>query len=64
MMRRLNRDKIARLRLLCTALLLALPAACTGGINAGEKGGQAFIAMTGMLLVILAVLWIVLGREK
>ena len=58
------RNALARLRLLVATLMLAVPAACTGGINAGEKGGQAFIAMTGMLLAILAILWIVLGREK
>ena len=55
---------LIRLRLLIAVLLLAIPAACTGGINAGEKGGQAFIAMTGMLLGILLILWIILGREK
>lgn len=54
----------ARFRLLFFVVLLAVPAACTGGINAGEKGGTAFIAMTGMLLAILAILWIVIGREK
>ena len=54
----------ARLRLAVAVLLLAFPAACTGGINAGEKGGTAFVAMTGMLLAILAILWIILGREK
>ena len=59
-----SREVFARLRLLLFTLLLAVPAACTGGINAGEKGGTAFIAMTGMLLVILAILWIVIGREK
>ena len=59
-----RREVFARLRLLFLALLLVLPSACTGGINAGEKGGTAFIAMTGMLLAILAILWIVLGREK
>lgn len=58
------RNALARLRVLVAVLMLAVPAACTGGINAGEKGGQAFIAMTGMLLAILAILWIVLGREK
>ena len=58
------RQVLARLRLVLFVVLLAVPAACTGGINAGEKGGQAFIAMTGMLLAILAILWIVIGREK
>jgi hypothetical protein len=37
--------------------------ACTGGINAGEQGGQAFIAFTIMLLITIAVLWYFLGRE-
>lgn len=64
-MRQTKKDNVfAKLRLLFTLLLLAVPAACTGGINAGEKGGQAFIAMTGMLLLMLAILWIILGREK
>jgi hypothetical protein len=54
----------ARLRLIGALLLLVLPAACTGGINAGVKGGQAFIVMTGMLLLMLGILWIILGREK
>ena len=45
-------------------VLLALPSACTGGINAGEEGGQAFIAFTVMLLLTLWILWLVLGREK
>jgi hypothetical protein len=37
--------------------------ACTGGINAGEEGGLAFIAFTVMLLITIAVLWFFLGRE-
>lgn len=64
-MRNLRPDGLAaRLRLVGALLLLLVPAACTGGINAGVKGGQAFIVMTGMLLLILGILWIVLGREK
>jgi hypothetical protein len=50
-------------RVLAGTILLVALSACTGGINAGEKGGQAFIALTGMLLVTLAILWIVLGRD-
>jgi hypothetical protein len=46
------------------ALLLSSLTACTGGINAGEKGGQAFILLTIMLLVTLGILWFVLGRER
>jgi hypothetical protein len=52
------------LRLLLSSILLVALGACTGGINAGEKGGQAFIALTVMLLAILAIMWIILGREK
>lgn len=59
-----RREVFTRLRLLILTVLLAVPAACTGGINAGEKGGSAFIAFTGMLLATLGILWIVLGREK
>ncbi|MDQ4144975.1 MAG: hypothetical protein M3198_14795 [Actinomycetota bacterium] len=55
---------LSRLRLLISTILLMAPAACTGGINAGVKGGQAFIVMTGMLLLMLGILWIILGREK
>ena len=58
------RTVFVRIRLVATALLLVVPAACTGGINAGVKGGQAFIVFTGMLLLTLAILWIILGREK
>ncbi|MDQ4096093.1 MAG: hypothetical protein M3174_07820 [Actinomycetota bacterium] len=54
----------AKLRLVIGLLLLVVPAACTGGINAGVKGGQAFIVFTVMLLVTLGVLWLILGREK
>jgi hypothetical protein len=37
--------------------------ACTGGINAGEEGGLAFIVFAVMLLAFLGILWLVLGRE-
>ncbi|CAN5579672.1 hypothetical protein BH24ACT26_BH24ACT26_23230 [soil metagenome] len=58
------RDPSARLRTTLSLVLLALlTTACTGGINAGEKGGTAFIALTVMLLAILGILWLVLGRE-
>ena len=58
------RSTLVRIGLIALSLLLVVPAACTGGINAGVKGGQAFIVFTGMLLVTLAILWIILGREK
>ncbi len=55
---------IERRRMLLGSLGLCALAACSGGINAGEKGGQAFIAFAAMLLITLAILWIVLGRER
>jgi hypothetical protein len=55
----------ARCRVLGAALLLALASsACTGGINAGEDGGLAFIVFAGMLIITALVLWFVLGREE
>jgi hypothetical protein len=53
----------ASLRVLTGSIILVALSACTGGINAGEKGGQAFIAFTAMLLATLAILWIILGRD-
>ena len=52
--------------------LLALAAltmsACNGGINAGgetetSNGGIAFIALAGMLLLTMLILWLILGRD-
>jgi hypothetical protein len=52
--------------------LLALTAltmsACNGGINAGgetetSNGGIAFIALAGMLLLTMLILWLILGRD-
>lgn len=45
-------------------LLLFSSTACTSGINAGEQGGVAFIALAGMLIVGCVILWFVLGREE
>jgi hypothetical protein len=55
-------------RFLIFALLVAMPA-CTGGINAGgesptNNGGIAFIALAGMLILAVIILWIILGREE
>ena len=44
------------------SLLLAL-SACTSGVDAGKKGGEAFIWFTVMLLATLFILWLVLGRD-
>jgi hypothetical protein len=53
-----------RARAWSTALFAALfSGACTGGINAGEEGGMAFIVFAGMLIVTVLILWLVLGRE-
>jgi hypothetical protein len=37
--------------------------ACTGGINAGEEGGVAFIVFAAMLVLFIGILWLILGRE-
>ena len=48
---------------LAPLLLLALTSCTGGGINAGEEGGQAFIAFAGMLIVTVVILAVILGRE-
>ena len=53
-----------RLRVLCAALPAMTLSACTGGVNAGVKGGTAFIYMTVMLVAICVVLWLILGRGE
>lgn len=53
-----------KLRVLCAALPALTLAACTGGVNAGEKGGTAFIYMAAMLVAICVVLWLILGRGE
>ncbi|MGH2735037.1 MAG: hypothetical protein ACRDKZ_05625 [Actinomycetota bacterium] len=56
---------IRSLRIVLATVLLLGATACTGtGINAGEEGGKAFIAFTGMLVVTVIVLAIVLGKEE
>lgn len=49
--------------------LAATMSACGGGINAGgetetSNGGIAFIALTGMLLLTMLILWLILGRDE
>lgn len=52
-----------KLRMAAPLAALALLTACTGrGINAGEEGGQAFIAFSVMLLAALGLLWLAIGR--
>jgi hypothetical protein len=53
-----------KLRVLFPALPALTFAACTGGVNAGEKGGTAFIYMAAMLVAICVVLWVILGRGE
>ena len=55
---------VNRARTLVATLLLVSATACSGGgINAGERGGEAFVAFTVMLIVGGAILWYALGRE-
>lgn len=54
----------SKLKPALTALLLLGSAACSKpGINAGEKGGTAFIAFAAMLIVMVIVLAVFLGKE-
>ena len=54
----------ARARLVLALATTALVStSCTGGINAGEEGGLAFIVFAGMLVAFVAILWLILGRE-
>ncbi|MDQ3619289.1 MAG: hypothetical protein M3391_04080 [Actinomycetota bacterium] len=54
----------SKLRALSAGLMTLALAACSGGVNAGEKGGTAFIFMAAMLVAICVVLWLVLGRGE
>ena len=61
---------MTRLRIaLMSTLSLALAACSKGGINAGgetptNNGGIAFVALAGMLILAVIILWIILGREE
>ncbi|MBA2272398.1 MAG: hypothetical protein H0W21_00645 [Actinobacteria bacterium] len=46
-----------------TVLVGLVATACSGGINAGEDGGIAFILFTIMLLAVVGVMAFILGRE-
>lgn len=53
----------AKMRSATAAAALAGLTACSGpGINAGEEGGIAFIALAVMLVFACFLLWLVLGR--
>ena len=54
----------ALLRLLFATVLLTVLTSCTNGINAGREGGVAFIGMAIMLIITVAILWFILGREE
>jgi hypothetical protein len=52
------------MRATLTSAGLLLSAACTRpGVNAGEDGGKAFILLAVMLILTVAILWFILGRE-
>lgn len=54
----------AKVRALLVAVALLAASACSRpGINAGERGGLAFIAFAAMLVIMIAVLAIFLGKE-
>ena len=51
-------------RVAAAAMVLVALVGCSGGVNAGEEGGIAFIVFTGMLLATGFILWLVLGRDE
>lgn len=51
-------------KLVFATLLLTLLSSCTNGVNAGREGGVAFILMAVMLVLMVAILWFILGREE
>jgi hypothetical protein len=55
---------VAVLRSVLATLALVMLGACSGGVDAGEDGGMAFVLFTGMLIAVGAVLWFILGREE
>lgn len=53
------------LRWLGLVSLALVTASCSGpGIDAGEDGGVAFIALFGMLVVGVFLFWFFLGRDE
>ena len=60
----MRRCPVSRARVALVAVLAVLLAtACSGGVNAGEDGGVAFILFTVMLLAVVGVMAFILGRE-
>lgn len=58
------RTRLASLRIAIVLACTSLLAGCTGGVDAGEEGGIAFIIFAVMLIGTVVVLWFVLGREE
>ena len=56
-------SKLAMTRTLAAIAALLTLGGCTSGINAGVDGGVAFIALAGMLVLMVIILWFILGRE-
>jgi hypothetical protein len=55
---------LTRIRTTLALLGLLTLSACSGrSIDAGEDGGVAFIAMAGMLILTVVLLWFFLGRN-
>jgi len=54
---------MSRIRTLLGSLLCLVGTSCTGGINAGKQGGIAFIALTVMLVIGVAIMWFAMGRD-
>jgi hypothetical protein len=53
------------LRTIALAVFALALSSCTGpGINAGEDGGQAFIALFGLLAIGVFLFWFFLGRDE
>lgn len=59
------RSRFAAVRATLATTLLLGASACTGiGLNAGERGGLAWIAFSVMLLITLAILYFAFGRSE
>lgn len=61
------KSQVAKLWSLLSVAALTM-SACNGGINAGgesetSNGGIAFVALAGMLLLTMLILWLILGRD-
>ncbi len=57
-------NRLQALRVFIASFALLALTSCSTGINAGRQGGVAFIAMSVMLILMVAILWFILGREE